>query len=292
MICEVSVFIPAYNAGRFIKDAISSVLAQGLESYEIVIVDDASTDDTQRQCKSAIAKHPKVSIRYFRNEINLGGGGNRNVCVSKCRGTYLFNLDADDVLPRNLLRTLLDVAKRTYQETAVHFLIRTASSRYFEDRKRAFWLTAPFRLRAMRRSWVYDNTDYRHVLTNMKSPASSCAYLFHRDIFYSVGGYFDDCGAYDVWSFGIRCYGAGYRFKVVANTFYWHRLHPDSYWTRGDRTDQNRMSFYTALSHLKGLYSDETLKTLHPNNPDYPSDPFQYLELRDSLTPSTVSGSR
>src|SRR3712207_5858886 len=95
---EISIFIPAYNAERFVHEAIESAVTQGLSSYEIVVGDDASTDRTQERCEATIRRFPDAPIRYHRNERNLGGGGNRNACARRCRGTYLLNLDADDIL--------------------------------------------------------------------------------------------------------------------------------------------------------------------------------------------------
>lgn len=92
----VSVVIPAFEASRFLREALDSVLAQSYRPLEILVVDDGSTDDT-----GAIAR-TYVEVRYFRQE-RAGAGAARNVGVNMSRGAYIAFLDADDVwLPEKL----------------------------------------------------------------------------------------------------------------------------------------------------------------------------------------------
>jgi glycosyltransferase involved in cell wall biosynthesis len=90
----VSVVIVAYNSGRYIARAIESVVAQTLTSFEIVIQDDCSDDDT-----AAVVNSFKDSrIRLFRNSKNLGIVSNSNLGIANSRGKFLVRLDADDFL--------------------------------------------------------------------------------------------------------------------------------------------------------------------------------------------------
>jgi glycosyltransferase involved in cell wall biosynthesis len=90
----VSVCIPVYNTERFIADAITSALSQTYQDFEIIIVDNASTDATPR----VLAGFTDPRIRVFRNDENIGAAGNFNRAVSLARGRYLKVLCADDVL--------------------------------------------------------------------------------------------------------------------------------------------------------------------------------------------------
>lgn len=90
---KVSVCIPSYNYSRFISDAITSVLNQSLGNFELVIVDDNSTDDSE----SVIRGFQDSRIRYFRNEVNLGITANWNKCLSLARGSYVCIMGADDI---------------------------------------------------------------------------------------------------------------------------------------------------------------------------------------------------
>lgn len=91
----ISVVIPAYNAGRFLADAIESVLAQTHRNLEIIVVDDGSTDDT-----ATVARD--YDIRYIYQE-NAGVSGAMNTGFRAASGDYLASNDADDLwLPDKL----------------------------------------------------------------------------------------------------------------------------------------------------------------------------------------------
>src|ERR671912_965329 len=92
----VSVVIPCYNQAHFLGEAIESVLSQTYPHFEIVVVDDGSTDNTQE----VAARYP--GVRYIRQE-NQGLAGARNAGIRRSNGSYLVFLDADDrLLPEAL----------------------------------------------------------------------------------------------------------------------------------------------------------------------------------------------
>ena len=89
----LSVFIPAYNAAPFIRQALESVLDNGYGDMEVIVVDDASTDGT---CDVVAAiRHP--AVRLVRNSVNLGVAATRRAGVALLRGAHVALLDADDI---------------------------------------------------------------------------------------------------------------------------------------------------------------------------------------------------
>lgn len=100
----VSVLVPLYQAGRWIADALDSVLAQSFEDFEVIVVDDGSTDDGGEIARSYAARDERV--RYLWQE-NTGLPGARNRGLAVARATYIGFLDADDEwLPQKLERQL------------------------------------------------------------------------------------------------------------------------------------------------------------------------------------------
>jgi len=96
----VSVIMPAYNASNYIHEAINSVIAQTYSNWELIIVDDGSTDKTAEKVQSWLEKESR--IQYFYQE-NGKQGKARNLGISKSKGYYLAFLDADDLwMPEKL----------------------------------------------------------------------------------------------------------------------------------------------------------------------------------------------
>ncbi len=89
---KVSIIIPTYNRSRFLRLAVQSVLAQTFTDFEIVIVDDASQDDT----RGAVASLRDPRIRYIRHDRNRRISGTRNTGITNSTGEYIAFLDDDD----------------------------------------------------------------------------------------------------------------------------------------------------------------------------------------------------
>lgn len=106
---QVSVCIPTYNYGQFVGEAIESVLGQSLQDFEIIVSDNASTDETETIVRDYAARDPR--IQYLRNATNIGMVGNWNQCLDHAKGEYVKFLCADDTLEKDcllLLSRLLD----------------------------------------------------------------------------------------------------------------------------------------------------------------------------------------
>ena len=89
----VSVIMPAYNAERFIEAAISSVLAQSVQNWELIVIDDCSCDRTYQLAMAQ--KDPRIWV--LRNEVNSGVAKTRNRGIALARGKYVAFLDSDDI---------------------------------------------------------------------------------------------------------------------------------------------------------------------------------------------------
>ncbi|WP_266363604.1 glycosyltransferase family 2 protein [Tellurirhabdus rosea] len=104
----ISVIIGFYNEEKFLNEAIESVLAQDYANWEIVLVDDGSTDGSTAQAKAWADRFPD-RIRYFEHaqHANRGAAASRNVAFRAARGEFVAILDADDVwLPVKMTRQL------------------------------------------------------------------------------------------------------------------------------------------------------------------------------------------
>lgn len=92
----VSVLMTSYNREDYIGEAIESVLKSTYQNFELIIVDDGSSDNTVEIIKAS-AKEDK-RIRFYQNEINLGDYRNRNMAATYAKGAFIKYFDSDDVL--------------------------------------------------------------------------------------------------------------------------------------------------------------------------------------------------
>ena len=107
----VSVIMPAYNAERFVGEAINSVIAQTLTDWELLVIDDCSTDDTHRIVSEFAEKDCRIQL--LSNEVNMRVAKTRNKGLALCRGQYVALLDSDVYYKPDMLQKMVDCAKRT-----------------------------------------------------------------------------------------------------------------------------------------------------------------------------------
>lgn len=105
---QVSVFIPVYNMAPFLAQAVESVIRQTYVDWELLIVDDCSTD-TSFEIAQWYAKQYPVKISALRNDQNLGMLVNWNRGISLCKGPYFVKLDADDIWHPEMLQSAIRV---------------------------------------------------------------------------------------------------------------------------------------------------------------------------------------
>jgi len=103
----VSIGLPVYNGERYLEEAIDSVLEQTYEDFELVLLDNASTDRTPEICRAYAARDNRV--RYHRNEQNIGHTGNVNRAVRLARGRYYRQHHDDDVLVPQCVERCVEV---------------------------------------------------------------------------------------------------------------------------------------------------------------------------------------
>ncbi|HEY6334321.1 MAG TPA: glycosyltransferase family 2 protein [Alphaproteobacteria bacterium] len=169
---RVSVVMPVYNRAALVARALESVLCQELREFEIVVVDDGSTDDLE----GSLAPFSSAPIRLLRQDANTGSAAARNRGIREARGEYIAFLDSDDEwLPGKVTRQLASL-EASPREAGVsitgYFLMRDRLGRC-ESRP----LTA-------QRDW------YRYLLGGCTVSMGSCA-LMRRGIFDEIG-FFDE----------------------------------------------------------------------------------------------------
>lgn len=112
----VSIITPTYNSTKYIRETIKSVQDQTYQNWEMIIVDDCSTDNTVQIIKEI--QKPDSRIQLILSSVNSGPAISRNKGIEKAKGKYMTFLDADDIWFHDFIQTSID----TIQKTGIHFV--------------------------------------------------------------------------------------------------------------------------------------------------------------------------
>lgn len=121
---NISVIVPIYNNAEYIERCVKSVLAQTYTDFELLLIDDGSTDNSYYVCKEY--EHI-TNIRIFHQE-NQGPSSARNFGIKESRGKYVFFLDSDDFISNDCLETLINLLNKYNANIAA------ASFAFFDDK--------------------------------------------------------------------------------------------------------------------------------------------------------------
>jgi len=103
----VSIGMPVYNGEKYIRQALDSLLAQAFKDFELIISDNASTDNTAEICKQYLEKDNR--IKYYRNEVNIGAVANFNNLIKYATATYFMWASYDDVWEPSYISELIKI---------------------------------------------------------------------------------------------------------------------------------------------------------------------------------------
>jgi glycosyltransferase involved in cell wall biosynthesis len=118
---SISIVIPTYNASKYITDTVNSILNQDFDDYEIIIVDDNSTDNTYEIIKNLSS----AKIKYYRLDQNHGGPSlPRNIGIKKSRSKYIAFCDSDDLFAPDRLSSSVDFLNK-HNEVGMVFMNET-----------------------------------------------------------------------------------------------------------------------------------------------------------------------
>ena len=107
---KLSIGLPVYNGGRYLKRAVDSVLGQSFREFELIVSDNGSTDDTEDICRAYQARDTRV--RYIRHDKNRGAVFNWNFVVEQAHGEYFKWASANDYCAETFLAACIDVLDR------------------------------------------------------------------------------------------------------------------------------------------------------------------------------------
>lgn len=119
--CLVSIVMPCYQNGETLGKSVRSVLAQTERAWELIAVDDGSTDSTAQRLDELALEDPRISVIH---QANGGVSAARNAGICAAQGEWLFFLDADDLLTPDALETLLSLADDSLDAVCGAYVMR------------------------------------------------------------------------------------------------------------------------------------------------------------------------
>jgi glycosyltransferase involved in cell wall biosynthesis len=233
---KISVIIPCFNYGRFIEDAVHSVLAQTFKDYETIIVDDGSTDPYTKEVLNKIEKkYPEITIIH-QNNGHLSNA--RNTGIKASRGEFYVSLDADDTIETTMLDKCYEVIQKDpklgYVYTHMHYF-------GFEDFV-----------------WEYPEYNFYDLLWVNQLHGSA---LVRRQAWKEIGGYDeamkDGC---EDWEFWIRLGKHSWFGKLLPEPLFNYRKHGESMVSKTE-LKYNEILQYIRNKH-KDLYEKESLRQI------------------------------
>lgn len=207
MPCKVTVYIPCHNYGRFLTQAVESVLRQTREDWELILIDDGSRDGTA-EIAGAFQRRHAERIRLIHHPEARGLRACANAALRIARGEYILRLDADDYLDDNALLVLASALDRHPEVALVYpnytYVDEAGNTLGVEHRKR-LGLEAQM----------------------LDLPAHGAGSLIRTQVLKSLGGYderYDGHDGYELWLKMLHRYG----INNVPTPLFFYRQHPAS----------------------------------------------------------------
>lgn len=107
---KVSIGIPIYNVEEYLRECLDSIMNQTFKNFEVIMVDDGSTDNSFNICQEFAARDSRFKLIH---QANIGVAGARNTCLKHMKGEYISWVDSDDKVEPNYLERLLEVQNET-----------------------------------------------------------------------------------------------------------------------------------------------------------------------------------
>lgn len=202
----ISVVIPCYNQGQYLKDSIGSIKAQTFKNYEIILVNDGSTEvKTIKIIDKVETEQPDVIVI---NKKNGGLSEARNSGIKVARGKYILCLDADDKIESDYLKRSIEVFEES-KKANLGFV--TSWVQEFGDRSNV-WKTEDFNAGKL-------------LIINLVHAGS----VFKKEVWEKVGGYKKIMkGGYEDWEFWISAVEEGYSWELIKKPLFDYRIRKES----------------------------------------------------------------
>lgn len=266
---DVSVVIPMYNAEQYIGECLDSLLAQTFTNFEVIVVDDCSTDNSVEVVESYVPKF-NGQLRLQKLETNSGTAGavGRNVGFKLVRGDYVFFVDADDYLAKSALKTFYTAAKK-YDADVVY----TSAYNLLNAQNKSKVLRDGINKKLEDKLTLIENDPNKNLQQFDLERAFNFpwTYLVKRDFLARNQIEFPAIpnGVDHLWVLQVHCYSK--RFLRIADALYFYRRHQSDSISTTKREPREQVSYWISsfASWLKALGDISNRIKILKDNPVY-----------------------
>lgn len=227
----VSVIVPVYNTQQYLVECISSILASDYQAFEVIIMDDGSTDHSLEIARKFEQKDPRVKV-FSQN--NAGASAARNHAIRMAQGTYILPVDADNYITPNYIREAA-----AYLDAHPEVKVVSCEVEYCGDKSGPMHF-APFSLPMLARKNMIDN----------------CA-MYRKKDWEACGGYVEHIKGREDWVFWIAMFKTGGEFYRLPILGFHYRVHANS---KRKATKKLKRSLVNNLNALYPEFFEATLQ--------------------------------
>ncbi len=245
---KVSIVIPVYNNSSLIDETVQSVVSQDYSNFEITIVNDGSTDNSDETIKTIIGKYSNIVIKYI-SQSNQGPSSARNNGAKLCNGKYLLFLDGDDKIDPTYIRKCVQYLEENSAVSIVY-----SESAFFE---------------AQNGPWILPLYSQEQLL---KENCIHISAVIRSEAFNNAGGFDEKLRYNEDWELWIKITSLSNSgvYKIPETLFYYRKRTDGTSLT--DQTDRNysseksRIYIYNKHYHLyrkAGLGFNKLMSATH-----------------------------
>lgn len=234
---KVSIVVPVYNVETYLKRCVDSLLAQTIDSKEIILVDDGSADGSGKLCDAYAENNACIRVIHKKNG---GLGSARNAGAELATGEYLYFIDSDDWLEADALETLYAVAKRD----ALDLILFGARCFSDDTAKEARQAAVSYDRRVDLNTVRIGADSLERVIAADEYQTSVCLRLYRAAYYREKGFRFDETIIHEDEDVGFLSYLQASRVEIIGKPFYMHRIHSGSIMGRKTYLQSTKGYFY------------------------------------------------
>ncbi|MDD5861454.1 MAG: glycosyltransferase family 2 protein [Prevotella sp.] len=206
----ISIIMPVYNSENYLKEMIDSIILQSYSDWELLLIEDGSTDHSLEICNEYVQKDRRISLIQ---QLNGGPGVARNTGIARAKGEYVYFADSDDWMESNMLESLLNVIKAYDADMVV--------TNYWEEYPNKSKL-----IQCLEKGvHVYNNMESIRLVFSNRVFSCLWSMLFKRSVLveeFPPTSLYEDYITLQKWVSHVR------KLATVGTAYYHYRQHPAS----------------------------------------------------------------